>query len=287
LVAVVLGELVVERIANQAKPSTRQRLAADRLHDGRFSGLDLLHRGSENEALLNREALHGAKSPYASRSRDECASSSGDGWLPGGALANAIPPATGLRTASKACKDGGGMPATLVATLARHLKRDASMKIVSLSLLLVFGGCATAPPPIVSAAQKQAFSDVVRKAEAEGAATDPPEAAQLLREAKSEFDYAQRMPRTPARARSMLKKAQADAEAALLMARRRHEDQMAAGIDAGHEATIGAQAVPVAPAAVNTAPLTTRGLTTPGTMPPMSMPGAETASETVATRPSP
>ncbi|MEA2696257.1 MAG: hypothetical protein QOI66_528 [Myxococcales bacterium] len=101
--------------------------------------------------------------------------------------------------------------------------------MTSLSLLVLFTGCATSPPkPLLTAGQRQAFAEVIREAQAEGAESEPPEAARLLREAKSEFEYGQRLPKYPERARGILAKAQSDAEAALRMARRRHQEQAAA-----------------------------------------------------------
>ena len=97
------------------------------------------------------------------------------------------------------------------------------MKTSSFALLLVVwgcvGGCATAPP-LVSPDQRKSFEDVVRQAEAAGAATEPPAAAEKLRDAKSEFEYAQRIPRDPEHARQLLEQAQGDAELALTLARR-------------------------------------------------------------------
>jgi Domain of unknown function (DUF4398) len=85
---------------------------------------------------------------------------------------------------------------------------------ISLCLLVAFLGCATTPP-VVSLDQRRAFLDVVRKAEAAGAAVEPPDAVVLLRDAKADFDYAQRVPRNPDHARHLLLKAQAEAELAL------------------------------------------------------------------------
>ena len=152
------------------------------------------------------------------------------------------------------------------------------MKISLLACLVAFGGCATAPP-IVSPGQRQAFADVVRDAEAEGAATEPPEAARLLAEAKSGFDYAQRIPKDPAHARRVLTKAQTDAETALLMARRRHEDQQAARIKARQDVEIATETAPATLPAVRTAPLTTPAVITPGSTSPVFTPAAEKPSD--------
>jgi hypothetical protein len=103
--------------------------------------------------------------------------------------------------------------------------------MTSLSLLVLFAGCATSPPrPILTAGERQAFAEVIREAQAEGADSEPPEAARLLREAKSEFEYGQRLPKYPERAKGILAKAHSDAEAALRLARRRHQEQAAAGL---------------------------------------------------------
>ena len=109
-----------------------------------------------------------------------------------------------------------------------------SMKTAALSLLLACVGCASAPP-VVSDDQREAFQTVVREAEVAGAATEPPEAARLLRDAKSEFEYGQRIPRDPEHARCVLTKAQADAEAALALARRRQADLAAQKVLARQE----------------------------------------------------
>jgi hypothetical protein len=93
------------------------------------------------------------------------------------------------------------------------------MKLSSLAFLMIVGGCATAQP-LVSPGQRKSFEDVVRQAEAAGAATEPPAAALHLRDAKSEFEYAQRIPRDPAHARRLMEQAQGDAELALTLARR-------------------------------------------------------------------
>jgi Domain of unknown function (DUF4398) len=93
----------------------------------------------------------------------------------------------------------------------------------SLSLLggLSFGlsllGCATVPPP-VSPETTKVFQDVIREAEAAGAAAEPPDAVVYLREAKSAFAYAQHLPGDPDHARRVLMRAQADAELALALA---------------------------------------------------------------------
>jgi len=81
-------------------------------------------------------------------------------------------------------------------------------------------GCATAPPLVISPQQRTRFQNLVRDAEAAGAAQGPPAAAARLADAKSEFEYAQHLPMYPDRARLLVAQAQADAEAALELARR-------------------------------------------------------------------
>jgi hypothetical protein len=122
-----------------------------------------------------------------------------------------------------------------------------SMKLASLFLMFAAIGCATAPP-IISPTQGQAFAEVVRAAEAEGAANEPPEAVRLLREAKSGFAYAQRLPMDPDHARRVLAKAQSDAEAALQLARRRHQEEAIVNLKLRREAAVDALAATAAPA---------------------------------------
>ena len=81
-------------------------------------------------------------------------------------------------------------------------------------------GCATAQPLVISPQQRTNFETLVRDAEAAGAAEGPPAASARLADAKSEFEYAQHLPLYPDRARLLIVQAQADAEAALELARR-------------------------------------------------------------------
>jgi hypothetical protein len=92
------------------------------------------------------------------------------------------------------------------------------MKLLSVCLMAASLGCATAQPLLISAPQRERFEDVVRNAEAAGAA-DVPEAAARLADARSELEYAQHLPLYPDRARLLVAKAQADAEQALRSAR--------------------------------------------------------------------
>ncbi len=62
----------------------------------------------------------------------------------------------------------------------------------------------------------------MRQAEAAGANDGPYETRSLLANAKSDFEYAQHLPKYPERARELADKAQRDAETALMMARQNH-----------------------------------------------------------------
>jgi hypothetical protein len=108
-------------------------------------------------------------------------------------------------------------------------------------VLVLSAGCATAQP-VVSDGERQAFAKVIREAEAEGAASEPPDAVALLRDAKSDFDYAQRLPMNPVKARHMLATAQKEAQKALALARQRREDQRASLTKAHQEAALAIQA---------------------------------------------
>jgi hypothetical protein len=74
--------------------------------------------------------------------------------------------------------------------------------------------------------QRALFNDVIRQAEAAGAVEGPPEAARCLADAKSDFNYAQRIPRYPDRARQMATKAQEEGAEALRLAQQ-HRREMA------------------------------------------------------------
>jgi hypothetical protein len=80
-------------------------------------------------------------------------------------------------------------------------------------------GCATAQPLVVSDAQARRFADTIRDAEAAGVANGPPDALRMLEDAKSGFEYGQRLPLYPERAREILAKAQQDADGALALVR--------------------------------------------------------------------
>jgi hypothetical protein len=114
------------------------------------------------------------------------------------------------------------------------------MKTFAFCLLGACVGCATARPFALSDQQVKSFREVVREAEAAGAADGPPEAAQRLSDAKSEFEYSQHLPLYPDRARELVAKAQADADAALALAQREATEQLAVRQAERHELLVGA-----------------------------------------------
>lgn len=71
-----------------------------------------------------------------------------------------------------------------------------------------------------SEAQRARFEETVRQAEAAGANDISYESSSLLANAKSDFEYAQHLPKYPERAREVAAKAQSEADAALTMVRR-------------------------------------------------------------------
>jgi hypothetical protein len=105
-------------------------------------------------------------------------------------------------------------------------------------------GCATAQPLVVSDEQYQRFAGTVREAQAAGIAEGPAEAVRLLDEAKSQFEYAQRLPLYPDRARALLEEAQRDADAAVALVREAARAKLAAAAAARHAAMLQA-ATPV------------------------------------------
>jgi hypothetical protein len=107
-------------------------------------------------------------------------------------------------------------------------------------LLAASAGCATAQPFALSDQQVKSFREVIREAEAAGAADGPPEAAQRLSDAKSEFEYSQHLPLYPDRARELAAKAQVDADAALALAKRQADEQLAVRQVERHELLVGA-----------------------------------------------
>jgi hypothetical protein len=100
------------------------------------------------------------------------------------------------------------------------------MKTVLALAFASFCGCATAPP-VLSSLQVNAFNATVRQAEAAGATEGPQETAALLREAKSDFYYAQHLPADPDRARAVAVKAQANATKALEAAQANARNRLA------------------------------------------------------------
>jgi hypothetical protein len=113
-------------------------------------------------------------------------------------------------------------------------------KIGALCLLTTTLGCAAAAPFEISDQQRKHFEDVVRDAEATGAAEAPSLAAERLADAKSEFEYAQHLPLYPDRARALADKAQADAETALQLAQAQARTRDAAREVARHALVVGA-----------------------------------------------
>jgi hypothetical protein len=114
------------------------------------------------------------------------------------------------------------------------------MKNLAFGLLVACVGCATTQPFVLSAQQVKSFRDVVRDAEAAGAADGPPEAAQRLSDAKSEFEYSQHLPLYPDRARELAVKAQTDAEAALVIAHGQAQARLTVRQEERHEVLAGA-----------------------------------------------
>jgi hypothetical protein len=92
-------------------------------------------------------------------------------------------------------------------------------------------GCATVQPFVPSSAQQARFDEVVRQAEAR-ISNGPPAAAALLADAKSDWSYAQHLPKYPERARAVADKAQHDAETALMMLERNGSAPARAATDA-------------------------------------------------------
>lgn len=99
-------------------------------------------------------------------------------------------------------------------------------RIFVLGMVVAGMGCATVQPFVPSTAQQARFDEVVREVEAR-ISDGPPAAAALLADAKSDWMYAQHLPKYPARARVVAAKAQHDAETALMMVRRNHAQSLA------------------------------------------------------------
>lgn len=117
------------------------------------------------------------------------------------------------------------------------------MKLFVLCALMSSVGCATAQPLVISPQQRTRFHDLVRDAEAAGAAQGPPAASARLADAKSEFEYAQHLPMYPDRARLLVAQAQADAEAALELARREAQARATVG-ETGRQETLAGVTTP-------------------------------------------
>ncbi|MFL5305212.1 MAG: hypothetical protein ACJ8F1_08365 [Polyangia bacterium] len=109
-------------------------------------------------------------------------------------------------------------------------------------------GCATAQPFAPSDAQRARFDATVRAAQV-GISDGPNQVASMLAEAKSEFEYAQHLPKYPERARALADKAQHDAEAALRVAHTFVRPAPAALPPPPPPAPVAPRAIPVATAA--------------------------------------
>jgi hypothetical protein len=109
-------------------------------------------------------------------------------------------------------------------------------------LLAMTAGCATAQPLVISDGQYRRFVGTVHDAEAAGLADGPPEAIRMMNEAKSDFEYAQRLPLYPQRARELLDKAQQGADAALALVRQARDARLAAAAAARRAALMEAAA---------------------------------------------
>jgi len=108
----------------------------------------------------------------------------------------------------------------------RLLCQRFTMRFVLICLTVGAVGCAE-QPFMPSSEQRALFNDVIRQAEAAGAVEGSPEAARCLADAKADFNYAQRIPRYPDRARQLATKAQEEGAEALRLAQQ-HRREMAA-----------------------------------------------------------
>jgi hypothetical protein len=127
------------------------------------------------------------------------------------------------------------------------------MRFIAICLVVGAVGCAE-QPFMPSSEQRALFNQVIRQAEAAGAAEGPPEATRCLAEAKSDFDYAQRIPRYPDRARQMATKAQEEGAEALRLAQQ-HRREMAALGGQGTRVEATADVVNTAADVATTAPV--------------------------------
>jgi hypothetical protein len=103
------------------------------------------------------------------------------------------------------------------------------MRWIGLVLVAAAAGCATAQPFVVSNQQRVRFEQVVNEAEAAATANGPARAVELVAEARSDFEYAQHLPKYPERARALVAKAQHEADTALWMTREAHRQAMVPG----------------------------------------------------------
>jgi len=89
--------------------------------------------------------------------------------------------------------------------------------LATLGILALLAGCATTgEQDPISRQQRLRFQQTVHTAEQLLATGDFPRAAVRLREAQSDFYYAEHSPSAPERARTLAVKAQKDAESAVL-----------------------------------------------------------------------
>ena len=126
------------------------------------------------------------------------------------------------------------------------------MRFIGIYLVVGVAGCA-AQPFVPSNEQRALFNDVVRQAEAAGAVEGSPEAARCLADAKSDFNYAQHIPRYPDRARQLAIKAQEEGAEALRLAQQ-HRRETAALARAGARVEAAADAADVATTPAEVAP---------------------------------
>jgi hypothetical protein len=129
------------------------------------------------------------------------------------------------------------------------------MRFIGICLILGAVGCAE-QPFMPSNEQRALFNEVIRQAEAAGAVEGSPEAARCLADAKSDFNYAQRIPRYPDRARQLAIKAQEEGAQALRLAQE-HRREMAALAHEGARVEAAADVATTTAPAATTAPETT------------------------------
>ncbi len=131
------------------------------------------------------------------------------------------------------------------------------MRFSFIGICLMVGAVGCAEQPFMPSNEQRAlFNEVVRQAEAAGAVEGSPEAARCLADAKSDFNYAQRIPRYPDRARQMATKAQEEGAEALRLAQQ-HRREMAALAREGARVQAAVDVAPAAATVPTTAPETT------------------------------